>query len=105
MATDAVDGTLPAYSYNWQVDFHSNGMVQPSYYAEVAHPFYGPVSGITTGSFTIPTDPSQVPGSFYRITLTVTDSLGIQTVVTKDVTPNSHRVVGGGQRCWGGVLR
>ena len=55
-ATDPLDGALPAYDYTWQVDFHSNGVVQPSYYAEVADPFYGPVTGITGGSFTIPTD-------------------------------------------------
>jgi uncharacterized repeat protein (TIGR01451 family) len=88
MANDAVDGTLPAYDYTWQVDFYSNGVVQPSYYAEVPHPFYGPTTGVTNGSFAIPTDPSQVPGSFYRITLTVTDSLGIKTVATQDVNPN-----------------
>ena len=88
MAADPNDGLLPSSDYTWQVDFHSNGILQPSYYAEVAHPFYGPVTGITNGTFTIPTDPSQVPGSFYRITLTITDSAGIQTVVTKDLYPN-----------------
>ncbi len=88
MATDAVDGTLPAPDYTWKVDFYSNGVVQPSYFAEVPHPFYGPVTGSTTGSFQIPTDPSQTPSSFYRITLTVTDSLGIKTVVTQDIHPN-----------------
>jgi uncharacterized repeat protein (TIGR01451 family) len=87
-ATDPVDGTLPSYDYTWKVDFHSNGVVQPSYFAEVPYPFYGPATGITTGSFQIPTDPSQIASSFYRITLTVTDSLGIKTVVTQDLHPN-----------------
>jgi uncharacterized repeat protein (TIGR01451 family) len=87
-ATDPVDGTLPGYDYTWQADFISNGVVQPSYYAEVPSPFYGPATGITSGTFKIPTDPTQVPGSFYRITLTVTDSQGLQTVVTKDIHPN-----------------
>jgi glucose/arabinose dehydrogenase len=87
-ATDPTDGVLPASDYTWQVDFYSNGVLQPSYYAEVAHPFSGPVTGVPGSSITIPSDPSQVPGSFYRITLTVTDSLGIQTVVTKDIHPN-----------------
>jgi uncharacterized repeat protein (TIGR01451 family) len=87
-ATDAQDGTLPAYDYTWTVDFYSNEVVQPSYFAEVATPFYGPTTGITSGSFQIPTDPSQTSGSFYRITLTVTDSLGIKTVVTHDLHPN-----------------
>ncbi len=87
-ATDPMDGTLPGYDYTWKVDYISHGVVQPSYYAEVPNPFYGPVTGITSGTFQIPTDPSQVPGSFYRTTLTVTDSLGLQTTVTKDIHPN-----------------
>ena len=87
-ATDPTDGVLPARDYTWQVDFISHGVVQPTYFAEVADPFYGPITGATGGSITIPTDPSQVPGSYYRITLTVTDSLGLQTVVTKDIQPN-----------------
>jgi glucose/arabinose dehydrogenase len=87
-ASDPNDGVLPSSDYTWQVDFHSNGVVQPSYFTEVAQPFYGPATGATSGSITIPTDPSQVPGSFYRVTLTVTDSLGLHTVVTKDIQPN-----------------
>ena len=88
-ATDPTDGTLPGYDYTWRVDYINTGVVQPSYYAEVPYPFYGPVTGITAGSFQIPIDPSQMPGSFYRITLTVTDSLGIQTTVAKDIHPNT----------------
>jgi uncharacterized repeat protein (TIGR01451 family) len=87
-ATDPVDGTLPGYDYTWQADFISNSVVQPSYSAGVPYPFYGPATGNATGSFQIPSDVSQVPGSFYRITLTVTDSRGLQTVVTKDIHPN-----------------
>lgn len=86
-ATDPVDGTLPPYAYNWQVDYIKDGVVQPTWNAQIPDPFYGPVSGITSGSFQIPADPSQVPGSFYRIILTVTDSKGLQTVVTKDIHP------------------
>jgi uncharacterized repeat protein (TIGR01451 family) len=87
-ATDPADGTLPPSAYRWTVDFYSHGVLQPSYSNEVAYPFAGPFNGVTGGTFTIPTDPSQVPGSFYRITLTVTDSQGIQTVVTHDLHPN-----------------
>jgi uncharacterized repeat protein (TIGR01451 family) len=87
-ATDPVDGTLPGYDYTWQVDFISNGVAAPAYYAEVPFPFYGPSTGATSGSFTVPADPTQVPGSYYRITLTVTDSQGLRTVVTKNVMPN-----------------
>ena len=88
-ASDPVDGKLPPYRYNWQVDFMKDGAAQPTYSAGIPYPFYGPVSGATSGSFQVPTDSSQVPGSFYRVTLTVTDSLGLKTVVTKDIKPNT----------------
>jgi glucose/arabinose dehydrogenase len=87
-ATDAVDGTLPASAYTWQADFYSNGVAQPFYTAEVAHPFYGPVTGVTNGSFQIPQDLSNSASTFYRISMTAVDSLGIQTVVTRDIHPN-----------------
>ena len=88
-ATDPVDGTLPPYRYSWQVDFMNHGAAQPTYSSGIPYPFYGPVSGVTSGSFQVPTDPSQVPGSFYRVTLTVTDSRGLTTVVTKDIKPKT----------------
>lgn len=86
-ATDAVDGTEPASAYSWQVDFISNGVVQPFYSAEVAHPFYT-ATGVTSGSFQIPQDLSNTPGSYYHLTLTVQDTSGYQTVVTRDIHPN-----------------
>jgi glucose/arabinose dehydrogenase/regulation of enolase protein 1 (concanavalin A-like superfamily) len=88
-ATDAVDGTLPASAYTWQVDFYSNGVAQPFYSSEVPQPFYGPVSGVTSGTFQIPRDLSNTASTFYRITMTVVDSLGLQTVVTQDIHPNT----------------
>src|SRR6266851_1065340 len=87
-ATDAVDGTLPASAYTWQADFYSNGVAQPFYSSEVPLPFYGPVSGVTSGTFQIPKDLSNSATTFYRITMTVVDSLGLQTVVTRDIHPN-----------------
>lgn len=87
-ATDATDGTLPASDYTWQADFYSNGVAQPFYSAEVPQPFYGPVTGVTNGTFQIPQDLSNTASTFYRITMTVVDSLGLQTVVTRDIHPN-----------------
>src|SRR5438876_1075767 len=87
-ATDAVDGTLPASAYTWQVDFYNNGVAQPFYTFEVPQPFYGPVNGVTSGSFQIPQDLSNTASTFYRITMTVVESVGIQTVVTRDIHPN-----------------
>ena len=86
-ATDAVDGTLPASAYTWTVDFYNNGVAQPFYTYEVPAPFYT-ATGVTSGSFTIPTDLSNGSTTFYRITLTVKDSLGLQTVKQRDITPN-----------------
>jgi glucose/arabinose dehydrogenase/regulation of enolase protein 1 (concanavalin A-like superfamily) len=87
-ATDAVDGTLPASDYTWQVDFYSNGVTQPFYSYEVPNPFYGPVSGVKSGTFQIPKDLSNNASTFYRITMTVVDSHGLQTVVTRDIHAN-----------------
>lgn len=87
-ATDAADGTLPASAYTWQVDFYSNNVAQPFYTTEVAHPFYGPITSVTQGTFQIPQDLSNSASTFYRITMTVVNSLGIQTVVTRDIHPH-----------------
>ncbi|HKS71462.1 MAG TPA: PQQ-dependent sugar dehydrogenase [Ktedonobacterales bacterium] len=87
-ATDTTDGTLSASAYTWQADFYSNGVAQPFYTDEAPHPFFGPVTGVRSGSFQIPGDLSNTPSTFYRITLTVTDSLGLSTVVTRDIHPN-----------------
>ncbi len=86
-ATDDLDGAEPATAFTWKVDFYDNGVLRPSWVAGVPGPFAGPFNGVTSGSFTIPTDPSQTPTSFYRLTATVTDSLGITTTVTRDLHP------------------
>ncbi len=87
-ANDAVDGPLPATAFTWQVDFYSNGVVQPFYTYEVPHPFAGPLTGVASGTFQIPQDLSNTASTFYRVTLTVTDSSGIETAVTRDIHPN-----------------
>ena len=64
-ATDAEDGTLPASAYTWQIDFLHEGHVHPG----------APITGVTSGTFTIPTSGHDFSGNVrYRITLTVTDS-------------------------------
>lgn len=84
-ATDPTDGTLPASAYTWQVDYITNAVTQPFYNSEAAQPFYGPTSGSTSGSVVLPRTYSPDTASRYRITLTVVDSLGIRTTVTRDV--------------------
>jgi glucose/arabinose dehydrogenase len=87
-ATDPVEGALPASDYTWQVDFYRDGVPRPTYLREAPHPFLGPLHGVASGGFTIPDDISQVPGSFYRVTLTVVNSAAIASVVTRDIRPN-----------------
>ncbi len=87
-ATDKQDGALPASAFSWKVDFYQHGVLRPSYIdSNHEGPFYGPVVGAKAGSFSIPSDSSNIPNSFYRITLTATDSLGLQTSVTRDINP------------------
>jgi glucose/arabinose dehydrogenase/chitodextrinase len=69
-ATDAEDGTLPASAYTWNIDFLHEGHIHPG----------TPITGVTSGTFTIPTSGHDFSGfTRYRVTLTVTDSSGLQS--------------------------
>ena len=66
--TDPDDGTLPASAFTWNIDFLHEGHVHPG----------TPISGVKSGTFTIPTSGHDFSGNTrYRITLTVTDSTGL----------------------------
>ena len=78
-ATDAEDGTLPASAYTWNIDFLHEGHVHPG----------TPITGVTSGTFTIPTSGHDFSGfTRYRITLTVTDSSGLQSAQSATVFPD-----------------
>jgi len=78
-ATDTEDGSLPASAYTWNIDFLHAGHVHPG----------APISGVTGGSFTIPTSGHDFSGNTrYRITLTVTDSSGLQASQSAIVFPD-----------------
>jgi hypothetical protein len=64
-ATDPEDGTLPASGFSWKVVFH---------HAEHTHPFLGPIGGVKSGTFVVPTTGEDATNVFYRISLTATDS-------------------------------
>jgi glucose/arabinose dehydrogenase len=69
-ATDPDDGTLPASAYSWTILFRHDDHV---------HPVLGPLTGVTSGSFTIPTSGHDFSdNTAYEIILTVTDSNGLQ---------------------------
>ncbi|MEU6859742.1 PQQ-dependent sugar dehydrogenase [Glycomyces sp. NPDC046736] len=75
-ATDLEDGAVASMS--WTVQFH---------HADHVHPFYGPAEG-AGGQFTVPRAPHGAEGTFYRITLTATDSGGLADTAFVDVLPN-----------------
>jgi glucose/arabinose dehydrogenase len=78
-ATDPQDGTLPASDFNWSIVFHHNTHT---------HPFIDSIAGVTSGTFQIPVTGETDPDQWYRITLTVTDSGGLQQQTYVDVLPN-----------------
>ncbi len=84
-ATDAEDGVLPPSAFTWRVDYFTGATVQ--------RPFVPDTSGITNGSFKIPTrTPFTLPNVFYRITLTVRDSFGHTVSTTHDLMPRTASI-------------
>jgi len=81
--TDPQDGNLPASAFTWTIDFHHDAHT---------HPFMQPTSGITSGSFVIPTTGETSANVFYRIHLTVTDSGQLQHSVFRDVIPRTATI-------------
>lgn len=80
-AATGVDGSglpLPLTAYSWVVLLHHDTHT---------HPFLGPLTGIQSGSFVVPDIGETSPNVWYRIYLTLTGPLGLQTVVTRDVRP------------------
>ena len=81
-ATDAEDGPLTPAAFSWMILFHHDTHV---------HPTLGPVSGIASGTFTIPSTGRSFAGNtFYEIILTTTDASGLQTTSSVSVYP--HKV-------------
>ena len=77
-ASDPEQGPLPASAFTWQVDFHHD---------EHTHPHVAPISGITTGTFTIANRGETSANVFYRVILTVRDSSGLTHTSFVDVRP------------------
>ncbi|GIF24624.1 glucose/arabinose dehydrogenase/regulation of enolase protein 1 (concanavalin A-like superfamily) [Actinoplanes tereljensis] len=78
-ASDPDQGALPASAYSWSVVFH---------HADHVHPFLGPITGVTGGTFTIPRIADNVATTWYEIRLTVTDGGGLTHTSSVAVKPN-----------------
>ncbi len=81
--TDPEDGNLPPSAFTWEIRFQHDTHF---------HPFMAPTSGMTGGSFTIPTTGETSANVWYRIILTVTDSSGISRSTIRDVLPRKVNV-------------
>ena len=81
--SDPEDGNLPAAAFTWRVDFHHDDHI---------HPFLSPTSGITSGSFVVPTTGETSANVFFRIHLTVSDSGGLQNSTFLDVRPRTATI-------------
>jgi glucose/arabinose dehydrogenase len=81
--TDPQDGTLPASAFTWEVVFHHDTHT---------HPFFGPQSGITSGSVAIPNRGEVATNVWYRFHLTVRDSGGLTHSVFRDITPRTANI-------------
>jgi glucose/arabinose dehydrogenase/PKD repeat protein len=76
--TDVPDGVLPAGAFTWTVDFLHAGHIHPGL----------PTVGTKSFTFDIPTTGHDFSGDTrYRITLTVTDSDGLQTSQSVTIYP------------------
>ena len=79
-ASDAADGPLPPSALTWTILFHHDTHV---------HPTFGPASGQTEGTFTIPITGHDFAGSTsYEIILTATNAAGLQTTKSVFLYPN-----------------
>ena len=80
---DPEDGVLAPAALTWRVDFHHHTHV---------HPFLPPTSGLTSGTFVIPTTGETAANVWYRLILTVTDRIGWTHTVERDIFPQLVRV-------------
>jgi glucose/arabinose dehydrogenase len=83
-AIDPQDGQLPPSALTWTILFQDHAFSNPNHHTE---PFFGPISGITNGTVTIPTSGNTDPDVWYRIFLRAVDSYGLSQTTFTDVVP------------------
>lgn len=77
-ASDSEDGPLPAGAFTWRIDLHHDTHV---------HSVMPATSGITGGTFVVPTSGHTETNGYFRVRLTVVDSRGATHSVFRDVAP------------------
>lgn len=77
-ATDYADAPLPAGAFSWHAEFLHDDERDPA---------FGPVTGVTSGNFNVPTTAPNTTNTAYRIHLTVTDTNGNFQATSTDVFP------------------
>jgi hypothetical protein len=82
-ATDYSGSALPATAFTWSGEYYHDGQVAPA---------FGPVTGVTLGSYQIPTNEAGSTNAFYTVSLTVTDTNGYQQSVSTEVLPQTASV-------------
>jgi hypothetical protein len=83
-AIDPQDGQLPPSALTWTILFQDHALSNPNHHTV---PFFGPISGITNGTVTIPTSGHTDPDVWYRIFLRAVDSYGLSQTTFTDVVP------------------
>jgi glucose/arabinose dehydrogenase len=79
-ASDPDTGSLPGSAFSWTIVFHHDTHT---------HPFLGPINGVTSGTFSIPTVGETSPDIWYRVHLLVTDTAGNTHVSFVDIAPRT----------------
>lgn len=77
-ATDPEDGNLPASAFTWTVI-----LVHGTH----THPFQGPLTGITSGQFTVPSTGHAPSHTHYEVVCSVVDSDGLVTSAVVPLEP------------------
>ena len=78
IATDYSGTLLSSNTFSWSGEFHSNG---------VTYAAFGPLAGITNGTYLVPANAATITNIFYRVNLAVTDTNGYQQTVSRDINP------------------
>jgi glucose/arabinose dehydrogenase len=76
-ATDAEDGALPASAFRWDVTL---------VHLDHSHP-YAVFSATNSANFVVPNSGHTPENTHYEVRLTVTDSTGLSTLVTRQIDP------------------